>query len=188
MQMQTTTQAFRAALPLRRRPALLSLTVVTPVFLHHQVPAKRFHSLIHAAKLLNHTYRRPSTLPFHMNFNFFRNLFSSPSSQSVAMASQKAQKLIDENPVMVFSKSYCPYCKATKSLLSSLDAKAKVVELDEEADGNALQDALEEISGQRTVPNVYIAKKHIGGNSDVQSLSSSGKLKALLAEAGAIKA
>ncbi|KAM3456355.1 hypothetical protein MY5147_005907 [Beauveria neobassiana] len=135
------------------------------------------------------------------------------------MASQKAQKLIDENPVskslppppptqarlptsmpsypsmryanfcyMVFSKSYCPYCKATKSLLSSLDAKAKVVELDEEADGNALQDALEEISGQRTVPNVYIAKKHIGGNSDVQSLSSSGKLKALLAEAGAIKA
>ncbi|EJP61843.1 Glutaredoxin, eukaryotic/virial [Beauveria bassiana ARSEF 2860] len=135
------------------------------------------------------------------------------------MASQKAQKLIDENPVskslppppptqarlptsmpsypsmryanlcyMVFSKSYCPYCKATKSLLSSLDAKAKVVELDEEADGNALQDALEGISGQRTVPNVYIAKKHIGGNSDVQSLSSSGKLKALLAEAGAIKA
>ncbi|KAK8147806.1 hypothetical protein MY1884_005874 [Beauveria asiatica] len=104
------------------------------------------------------------------------------------MASQKAQKLIDENPVMVFSKSYCPYCKATKSLLSSLDANAKVVELDEEADGSALQDALEEISGQRTVPNVYIAKKHIGGNSDVQSLSSSGKLKALLTEAGAIKA
>ncbi|KAM3499915.1 hypothetical protein MY10362_006872 [Beauveria mimosiformis] len=90
--------------------------------------------------------------------------------------------------LVVFSKSYCPYCKATKSLLSSLDANAKVVELDEEADGSAVQDALEQISGQRTVPNVYIAKKHIGGNSDVQSLSSSGKLKALLAEAGAIKA
>ncbi|KAM3531003.1 hypothetical protein MY4038_004675 [Beauveria bassiana] len=104
------------------------------------------------------------------------------------MASQKAQKLIDENPVMVFSKSYCPYCKSTKSLLSSLDANAKIVELDEEDDGSALQEALEQISGQRTVPNVYIAKKHIGGNSDIQSLSSSGKLKALLAEAGAIKA
>ncbi|KAM0739574.1 hypothetical protein ACQRIT_004758 [Beauveria bassiana] len=102
------------------------------------------------------------------------------------MASQKAQKLIDENPVMVFSKSYCPYCKSTKSLLSS--ANPKIVELDEEDDGSALQDALEKISGQRTVPNVYIAKKHIGGNSDIQSLSSSGKLKALLAEAGAIKA
>ncbi|KAM3484087.1 hypothetical protein MY8738_002526 [Beauveria namnaoensis] len=135
------------------------------------------------------------------------------------MASQKAQKLIDENPVskslppppptqarlptsmpsypsmcyanlcyMVFSKSYCPYCKSTKSMLSSLDANPKIVELDEEDDGSALQDALEKISGQRTVPNVYIAKKHIGGNSDIQSLSSSGKLKALLAEAGAIKA
>ncbi|KAJ6788747.1 hypothetical protein PWT90_07974 [Aphanocladium album] len=123
-----------------------------------------------------------------MNFNFFRNLFSSPSTESVRMASQKAQKLIDENPVMIFSKSYCPYCKATKSLLGSLDADYKVVELDEESDGSAVQDALQEISGQRSVPNIYISKKHIGGNSDIQSLSSSGKLKALLQEAGALKA
>ncbi len=56
------------------------------------------------------------------------------------------------------------------------------------ADGSAVQDALEEISGQRTVPNVYISKKHVGGNSDVQNLSSSGKLRALLTEAGALKA
>lgn len=34
--------------------------------------------------------------------------------------------------IVVFSKSYCPYCKATKSLLSSLDADFKVVELDQE--------------------------------------------------------
>lgn len=31
----------------------------------------------------------------------------------------------------VFSKSYCPYCKATKSLLSELGAKAYIIELDE---------------------------------------------------------
>ncbi|KAM3507893.1 hypothetical protein MY11210_006955 [Beauveria gryllotalpidicola] len=124
------------------------------------------------------------------------------------MATQKVRKLIDENPVtahirpsmpsypstryanlcyMVFSKSYCPYCKATKSLLSALNANAKVVELDEEPDGSALQDALKEISDQHTVPNVFIAQEHIGGNSDVQSLGNSGKLKALLSKAGAIK-
>lgn len=56
------------------------------------------------------------------------------------------------------------------------------------ADGSALQDALEEISGQRTVPNVYIQQKHIGGNSDVSSLSSAGKLESLLKNAGAITA
>jgi glutaredoxin 3 len=89
---------------------------------------------------------------------------------------------------VVFSKSYCPYCRQTKQLLSSLDANFKVYEMDQESDGADLQNALEGISGQRTVPNVYIKQKHIGGNSDVQSLSSSGKLKELLKEAGAIQA
>lgn len=35
-------------------------------------------------------------------------------------------------PLVVFSKSWCPYCKATKSLLSSLDVDFKTVELDQE--------------------------------------------------------
>lgn len=55
-------------------------------------------------------------------------------------------------------------------------------------DGAAIQDALEEITGQRTVPNVHIKQKHIGGNSDLQSLASSGKLEGLLKEAGALSA
>ncbi|CAF3449696.1 unnamed protein product [Fusarium graminearum] len=50
------------------------------------------------------------------------------------------------------------------------------------------KDALEKISGQRTVPNVYIKQQHIGGNSDLQSLNSGGKLKNLLKEANALKA
>lgn len=46
-------------------------------------------------------------------------------------AKQKAQKLIDENAVMVFSKSYCPYCTATKSKLKDIGAKYNVLELDQ---------------------------------------------------------
>lgn len=34
--------------------------------------------------------------------------------------------------VVVFSKSYCPYCKSTKNLLRSLDVDFKLVELDQE--------------------------------------------------------
>lgn len=51
-------------------------------------------------------------------------------------------------------------------------------------DGAELQDALQEISGQRTVPNIYIATKHIGGNSDLQAKKA--ELPTLLQEAGAI--
>lgn len=44
------------------------------------------------------------------------------------------------------------------------------------------------MTGQRTVPNVFIAQQHIGGNSEVQGLVKSGELKKRLREAGALKA
>ncbi|KAI1452427.1 putative glutaredoxin [Annulohypoxylon moriforme] len=114
-----------------------------------------------------------------------RRFFSSPiTSQVMADAKTKAQGIIDENAVAVFSKTFCPYCSASKRLLDSLGAKYKLVELDEAPDGPEIQAALAEISGQRTVPNIWIGKKHIGGNSDLQAKS--GELKNLLSEAGAL--
>ncbi|KAL8728517.1 MAG: hypothetical protein Q9166_005339 [cf. Caloplaca sp. 2 TL-2023] len=102
----------------------------------------------------------------------------------MSAAKTKAQSIIDENAVAVFSKSYCPYCRASKTLLSELGAKFYVIEMDQVDDGADLQNALEEISGQRTVPNIYISQKHIGGNSDLQSKKS--ELPDLLKEAGAV--
>jgi glutaredoxin 3 len=46
-------------------------------------------------------------------------------------ARSKAQKIVDENAVVVFSKSYCPYCKATKALLNQKGAKYFLMELDQ---------------------------------------------------------
>ncbi|KIW49227.1 glutaredoxin [Exophiala xenobiotica] len=102
----------------------------------------------------------------------------------MSAAKQKAQQIIDDNSVVVFSKSYCPYCRASKSLLNEKHAKYFLMELDEVDDGAAIQDALEEITGQRSVPNIFIAQKHIGGNSDLQSKK--GQLDDLLKSAGAI--
>lgn len=84
----------------------------------------------------------------------------------------------------VFSKSYCPYCTSTKKLLNETGAKYYAIELDQVDDGSDIQAALQEISGQRTVPNVFIGKKHIGGNSDLQAKK--GELKSLLTAAGAL--
>ncbi|KAI0140239.1 thioredoxin-like protein [Pestalotiopsis sp. NC0098] len=102
----------------------------------------------------------------------------------MASAKQKAQQIIDDNAVAVFSKSYCPYCTASKNLLSSLDAKFYTIELDKVDDGADIQAALAELSGQRTVPNIFISKKHIGGNSDLQAIK--GNLPNLLKTAGAL--
>lgn len=50
-------------------------------------------------------------------------------------ARETASAYIDDNPVMVFSKSYCPSCKDTKELLKNKSAqigfKYKVIELDQ---------------------------------------------------------
>ncbi|KAK4552454.1 Glutaredoxin [Recurvomyces mirabilis] len=99
-------------------------------------------------------------------------------------AKTKAQDIIDNNAVAVFSKSYCPYCKATKSLLSDMGVKPYIIELDEVDDGSAIQDALEEMTHQRSVPNIFINKKHIGGNSDLQGKKK--QLPELLKAAGAV--
>ncbi|RYN42503.1 hypothetical protein AA0113_g11321 [Alternaria arborescens] len=96
----------------------------------------------------------------------------------------KVQSIIDENPVTVFSKSYCPYCRQAKQLLSDSGAKYFAIELDQVDDGSAIQSTLGEMTGQTTVPNIFIAQKHIGGNSDLQSKK--GQLKNLLKEAGAV--
>ncbi|KAG4428041.1 hypothetical protein IFR05_016477 [Cadophora sp. M221] len=104
----------------------------------------------------------------------------------MSAAKTKAQTIINENAVAVFSKSYCPYCKATKTLLTELGANYYTIELDQVDDGSAIQAALKEINGQTSVPNIYIKQKHIGGNSDLQAIK--GDLKNLLADAGALSA
>lgn len=49
-----------------------------------------------------------------------------------------------------------------------------------------MQKALEQINGQRTVPNIYIGQKHIGGNSELQKLDKAGRLQPALKEAGVL--
>lgn len=51
-----------------------------------------------------------------------------------------------------------------------------MVELDHEELGPGLQNALQKSTGRRTVPNVLINGKSIGGGDDIQALHDTGKL------------
>lgn len=106
--------------------------------------------------------------------------FGNSVSLQMSSAEDFAKKEISNNKVVVFSKSYCPYCTATKGLFEDLGVDATVYELNEMNNGQAIQDALLKMTGQRTVPNVFINGQHIGGNDRTQALNSSGKLKVLL--------
>ncbi|KAI3777612.1 hypothetical protein L1987_47412 [Smallanthus sonchifolius] len=108
------------------------------------------------------------------------------SREEIEMALSKAKEIVSSNSVVVFSKTWCGYCKSVKKLFSELNVSYKVVELDEESDGGEIQSALKEWTGQSTVPNVFIGGKHIGGSDAVMEKQRAGKLVPLLTEAGAI--
>ncbi|KAH7868715.1 glutaredoxin [Lentinula edodes] len=90
---------------------------------------------------------------------------------------------IDENTVTIFSKSWCPYCRAAKSLFEKEypDVPTKIFELDEMEEGAEIQSYLAQKTGQRTVPNIFVNKQHIGGNDATQAAFRSGKLQTLIA-------
>ena len=85
---------------------------------------------------------------------------------------------------MMFSKDYCPFCKQAKAVLESKGVQYHVVEMDKIPDGGAMHQALKAYSGQNTVPNTYIAGKHIGGCDDLKAAAANGKLKQALDAAG----
>ncbi|KAF3642255.1 Glutaredoxin [Capsicum annuum] len=102
------------------------------------------------------------------------------------MALTKAKQIVSSNPVVVFSKTYCGYCTRVKQLLSQLGATFKVIELDRESDGDEVQAALLEWTGQRTVPNVFIGGEHVGGCDSVLEKHQQGKLLPMLKDASAV--
>ncbi|KAL6603101.1 hypothetical protein ACP70R_043462 [Stipagrostis hirtigluma subsp. patula] len=89
---------------------------------------------------------------------------------------------VSAHEVVIFSKSYCPYCRRAKAVFKELQLKKEpyVVELDQREDGSEIQDALLDIVGKRTVPQVFVNGKHLGGSDDTVDAYESGKLAKLL--------
>ncbi|KAK4281360.1 hypothetical protein QN277_012865 [Acacia crassicarpa] len=108
------------------------------------------------------------------------------SSSFGSRLEESIKKTIDENPVVVYSKTWCSYSMEVKSLFKKLGVQPLVIELDEMGpQGPQLQKVLERLTGQHTVPNVFIGGKHIGGCTDTVKLYRKGELEPLLSEATA---
>ncbi|KAF7696726.1 glutaredoxin-1 [Silurus meridionalis] len=100
------------------------------------------------------------------------------------------QAQIKGDQVVVFLKPSCPYCVLAKDVLSKYSFKSghlNFVDISGRDDMGAIQDYLQNITGARTVPRVFIGGECIGGGSDVQGLDNSGKLKGMLQKIGALQ-
>ncbi|MGZ6251465.1 MAG: glutaredoxin 3 [Candidatus Binataceae bacterium] len=84
--------------------------------------------------------------------------------------------------VEVYTTAYCPYCTRAKSLL-----KGKGVAFEEiDVSGNSvLREKMIELSGgRRTVPEIFINGKIVGGYDELRALEAEGRLDPLLSEPG----
>ncbi|KAK2163850.1 hypothetical protein LSH36_73g01000 [Paralvinella palmiformis] len=102
-----------------------------------------------------------------------------------------AKKMIEAKiggkKVMVFSKSYCPFCSKAKKVLQEYINSGElspndyeVMEIEDNPDMDAIQMELRGITGASSVPRVFIKGKCIGGGDETMAAHQSGKLKQLL--------
>lgn len=99
------------------------------------------------------------------------------------------KSVVLSHPVVVFSKPFCPYCRKAMEVIRSVIGEGLepfVVDLTEIRDGWKVQDTLHTLTGRRTVPNVFIGARSVGGGDETVELFKEGKLRNLLQEAGAI--
>ena len=80
--------------------------------------------------------------------------------------------------VVVYSTGWCPYCVRAKALLERKGVPFREVRVDE--DPAERQAMLERSRGQRTVPQIFIGDRHVGGFDDLYALEKAGELDPLL--------
>jgi len=79
--------------------------------------------------------------------------------------------------VQVYSKQNCPYCVRAKLLLQKKGVTYE--EIDVEND-DAKRAWLVEASGQRTVPQIFVDGRSLGGFTDIDALDRKGELDPIL--------
>lgn len=81
--------------------------------------------------------------------------------------------------VIMYTTGFCPYCKMAENLLRAkgVDSIEKIrIDLEPK-----LRMEMMDKTGRRTVPQIYIGEKHVGGYDDLTQLDRAGELSVLLA-------
>ncbi|CAI2385008.1 unnamed protein product [Moneuplotes crassus] len=90
---------------------------------------------------------------------------------------------INKYKVLIYTKATCGYTDKAVDLFNKGEVDFKLFNLDDMEEPNLMKQALFEITGQRTVPNIFINSQHIGGYSHLKELHEQNKLKGLLDDA-----
>jgi glutaredoxin 3 len=79
--------------------------------------------------------------------------------------------------ITLYVTGWCPYCQRAKALLSGKNLLFTEIDVDDDPKS---REAMISRSGRRTVPQVFIGERHVGGCDDLYALESNGELDLLL--------
>jgi GrxC family glutaredoxin len=79
--------------------------------------------------------------------------------------------------VVIYTTGYCPYCFGAKALLRSKNVEFEEIDVTHDRAGRA---QMERLSGRRTVPQIFIDGRSIGGLDEARELDATGELERLL--------
>ena len=80
--------------------------------------------------------------------------------------------------VVIYSTKVCPYCVKAKMLLQKKGAEFSEIDVNSD---EIRDEMVAKAGGRRTVPQIFIGDKHIGGFDDLHALDAQGGLDELLA-------
>ena len=110
-----------------------------------------------------------------------------PKQLDPASSVATIKTFIQQTPIVVFAKSYCPYCIHTIRTLRSFARRhtvtMHVIMLDTmvpEKKGRLLHNQIIRMTNRPTVPNVFIGGQAVGGDDEIESLRSKRQLGALV--------
>jgi glutaredoxin 3 len=80
--------------------------------------------------------------------------------------------------VTMYSTRVCPYCRMAEALLARKGVQARKIMVDEDM---AQLEEMRRRTGRKTVPQIYIGERHVGGYMELAELDHRGELEPLLA-------
>jgi glutaredoxin 3 len=80
--------------------------------------------------------------------------------------------------VEIYTKTFCGYCWRAKHLLDSKGIEYREIAVD--FGGEVKEEMVQRASGRTTVPQIFIAGRHIGGCNELVALEHEGRLDELL--------
>lgn len=83
--------------------------------------------------------------------------------------------------VVVYMTDWCPYCQRAAGLLTAKHVAFKEINIDDDA---KFREEMTARAQRRTVPQIFIGDKHVGGCDDLFALEQSGELDRLIQGAG----